>query len=113
MKTSSIVLCFLFLLAAPRLADACSCAGGYTVCRAYADADAILIGSVQRVENLEAKPGDVRSDEDAGQLAHIQVEQIFKGRVETESLRLKVTADLEGLKLIFPFTYCEKAKEEK
>jgi hypothetical protein len=82
-----IVLFFMFLLTASKIANACSCAGNpLSVCAAYAGADAVFIGSVNKVEQPKSKKNDSNSDEGSGQIARIQVERVFKGNVGAEAI---------------------------
>ena len=47
-----------------------------------------------------------------------QLEELIKAKggrvplIETEPIDLEITADAQGLKLIFPFPYCVEAKRE-
>ena len=83
MKIPLIVLTFIVLIS-PSIAEACSCGGYPSACEAYANADAVFIGSVQRVEQLKPKKDDEGNEYVAGQIAHIQIEKIFKGIKATE-----------------------------
>ncbi|HKE55696.1 MAG TPA: carboxypeptidase-like regulatory domain-containing protein [Pyrinomonadaceae bacterium] len=58
---------------------ACVCGGYPTVCSAYANADAVFIGSVERIDTPTPKKTSSGADYVGGQLAHIQVETVFKG----------------------------------
>lgn len=78
MKIFSILLFLTVLLFTSGVAEACTCGGYPTVCEAYASADAVFIGSVQRVQNKTKKNDD--GDEYVGnQTAYVQVEKSFKG----------------------------------
>lgn len=49
------------------------------MCEAYTSADAVFIGSVQRIEQHKPTKGSDGNEYTAGQIAHVQVEKIFKG----------------------------------
>ena len=66
------------LLFSPDSALACTCGGTATVCQSLEAADAVLIGTVMRVENRVAKSQDGR-EYIIGQTAHVQVDEAFKG----------------------------------
>jgi hypothetical protein len=59
-------------------ARACSCGGAPTTCGSYEAADAVLIGTVIRVENKAVKSED-GVEYIAGQTAYVQVDEAFKG----------------------------------
>ena len=69
-------LATLFLCSRP--AVACSCLGGTTVCAAYAQAEAVFVGTVMSVENLKAKDEEGQ-EQVTGQVARVQVDEAFKG----------------------------------
>ncbi|MCM3873819.1 MAG: carboxypeptidase-like regulatory domain-containing protein [Pyrinomonadaceae bacterium] len=83
MKISLTVLVFTFLVISSRTVDACSCGGHPTSCGSYLAAEAVFIGSVQRVQNSMMKDDDGH-EYIAGQIAHVQVERTFKGIKEGE-----------------------------
>jgi protocatechuate 3,4-dioxygenase beta subunit len=70
---------FMFLLGLPGAVEACTCGGAPTVCGAYAEADAVFIGSVQRIELPPAQKNPQGREYVAGQIAYVQVEKAFKG----------------------------------
>jgi len=78
---STIVLVFL-LLNAP-VVDACSCGGSPSPCGSYGSADAVFVGSVQRVVEKKAK-GESGNEYGFGQTAYVQVEKTFKGTLQPE-----------------------------
>lgn len=86
MKISLIALSFALLLITPDVANGCSCSGAPTICGAYASADAVFIGSVQKVEQREPKKNDAPSENFVGQIAHVQVEKVFKGEDISEAV---------------------------
>lgn len=85
MKLSLTVLVFTLFLINSSTVYACSCGGYPTACTAYASADAVFIGSVQKIQNKTRKD-DSGNEYIAGQIAHIQVEKVFKGIKETEAI---------------------------
>lgn len=78
MKIRSVVLAFTFLLLSPTFVNACSCASYPTACEAYANAEAVFIGSVQKVENKLEKDEDGK-EHITSQIAYVQIEKAFKG----------------------------------
>jgi len=84
MRTSLLVLSFLLVLAASNSAHACNCPGQKSVCEASASAEAIFVGTVHKLELLKSKKDDSQSEEIAGQIAHIRVENVFKGKIGPE-----------------------------
>jgi len=83
MRLSLIVVVFLTIFISPRLAMACSCGGSPSVCGSFAGAQAVLIGTVSRVENITAKTPE---GEFANQIAYVQVEESFKGVKASEMI---------------------------
>lgn len=79
MKIFSILFFTILLTTSGGAALACSCTGHQSVCEAYGSADAVFIGSVERVQNRWEK-------EDGGdfQTAYVQVEKSFKGIKEAD-----------------------------
>jgi hypothetical protein len=84
MKIILLVNALLLVLAASNSAHACNCPRQSSVCEASASAEAIFVGTVHKVELLKSKKGDSQSEEIAGQLAHIRVENVFKGKIGPE-----------------------------
>jgi hypothetical protein len=84
MKISLLVHSFLLVLAASNSAHACSCPGQSSVCEASASAEAIFVGTVHKLELLKSKKDDSQSEEIAGEIAHIRVENVFKGKIGPE-----------------------------
>jgi Carboxypeptidase regulatory-like domain len=83
MRISLVALSFLLVVAASNSAHACTCPGMSSVCQAAANAEAIFVGSVQKVERVKSKH-DPQSEQVAGQIAHIRVENVFKGKIGSE-----------------------------
>ncbi len=79
MRIFLILFAFTFLLVNPGVAEACSCIGAPTICGAYASADAVFIGSVQRIELPPPQKNAQGQEYVAGQIAYVQVEKAFKG----------------------------------
>jgi hypothetical protein len=86
MKISLIALSFALLLITPDVANGCSCSGYPTICGAYASADAVFIGSVRKVERREPKKNVAPGEIFGGQIAHVQVEKVFKGEDISEAV---------------------------
>jgi len=86
MKISLIALSFALLLIAPDVANGCSCSGYPTICGAYASADGVFIGSVLKVERLEPKKNEAPGEFPDTQVAHVQVEKVFKGEDISEAV---------------------------
>jgi hypothetical protein len=84
MKISLLVHSFLLVLVTSISAHACNCLAQSSVCEASASAEAIFVGSVGKVELLKAKKDDSQSEEIVGQIAHIRVENVFKGKIGPE-----------------------------
>lgn len=55
------------------------CGGYSSVCQAYWSADAVFVGSVQRVEQPPPTKDEDGEEHVSGQVVHIQVEKAFKG----------------------------------
>jgi len=83
MKAALITVAFVLLLSCAQTVAACSCAGWSTVCGAYQSAEAVFVGTVTSVENETAK-GDDGREYVVGQVAHVQVDEAFKGAKEPE-----------------------------
>src|SRR5687767_80145 len=84
MKVTLLTLTFAVVLLCPDLAAACSCVGTTSVCGSFAAAEAVLVGSVTRVENKTVK-GEEGREYIVSQLAYVQVDEAFKG-VKTPEL---------------------------
>ena len=81
MKTV-LLFAFLTIVCAPRSAMACSCARTLSVCEAFARADGVFAGIVERVED---KKGMLDGREIiARQVAYVHVLEAFKGVKESE-----------------------------
>ena len=78
MKLILTAVALAILLFSPDSAFACSCGGAPTTCGSYEAADAVLIGTVTRVENRTAK-AENGMEYIAGQTAYVQVDEAFKG----------------------------------
>lgn len=68
----------LLFVGSTGVVEACSCIGSPSVCGSYAAADAVFVGSVQRIELPTPKKDDEGKEYVAGQIAYIQVEKVFK-----------------------------------
>src|SRR5262245_60346465 len=86
MKIRLIALSFGLLMITPNVANGCSCVGDPTICGAFASADAVFIGSGRKAERREPKKNDERSEIFSGQIAHVQVERVFKGEDMSEAI---------------------------
>jgi Carboxypeptidase regulatory-like domain len=84
MRINLLGLSFLLALAISNIAHGCSWLSQDSVCQAAASAEAIFVGSVRKVEILNAKKDDPRSKQVAGQIAHIRVENVLKGKIGPE-----------------------------
>jgi hypothetical protein len=85
MKIRLLVHSILMVLAASNSAYACNCLGqSSSVCEASAGAEAIFVGTVHKVELLNSKKDGPQSEEIAGQIAHVRVENVFKGKIGPE-----------------------------
>jgi hypothetical protein len=114
MKMRFAVLVFTFLLANFNSVYACSCGGYPTSCAAYAGAQAVFIGTVQQVQNQTTK-NDEGQEYTFGQVAHVQVEKVFKGLKETEVVFRSWGSSCdavykEGQRWLFYAVYDEKNK---
>jgi hypothetical protein len=97
MKIRLLILALAVLVAASNLARACTCTGSPTICEAYSAADAVFIGSVQRVEKRKPKKNDEGEEYDGGQIAHVQVEKAFKGIKDVEALFLTESSSCDAV----------------
>ena len=86
--TSLIALSFTLLLVTPNVADRCDCGGSPspTVCESYSAADAVFVGVVRKVERHEPKKNGKSNEIFSGQIAHVQVERVFKGEDISEAI---------------------------
>ncbi len=78
MKIILAAAAFAILLFSPDSALACSCLGTPTTCGSFEAAEAVLVGTVMRVENRVAKDQNGR-EYTSGQTAYVQVDEAFKG----------------------------------
>ena len=85
MKLILTAVALAILIFSPDSALGCSCGGAPTTCGSYAAADAVLIGTVIRVENRTAKTED-GSEYISGQTAYVQVDEAFKGVKSAEMI---------------------------
>ena len=83
MRTSLLAAAFLTLLFCPRILLACSCFGSPSPCGSFTSAEAVFVGTVTSVENELVK---MENGENyiANQIAHVQVDEAFKGAKTTE-----------------------------
>ena len=78
MKLILTAAALAMLLFSPDTALACSCVGTSTTCGSFEAAEAVLIGTVMRVENKTVKNED-GVEYIQGQTAYVQVDEAFKG----------------------------------
>ena len=82
MKALTIFFVFMTIIAFDNNVLACSCARTESICEAFARADAVFAGIVERVED---KKGMLDGREIiAGQVAYVQVVEAFKGVKQSE-----------------------------
>jgi hypothetical protein len=84
MKLTLISLTLLTIFLSPRVALACSCFGNPSICGSFASAEAVLVGTVSRVEITNVKTPD--GEEYGNQIAYVQVEESFKGVKASEMI---------------------------
>lgn len=84
MKLTLISLAFLTIFISPRGALACSCFGNPSICGSFASAEAVLVGTVSRVEIKTVKAPN--GDDYGNQIAYVQVEESFKGVKASEMI---------------------------
>lgn len=87
MKISLIIFAFAFLLCLKSVTYACSCVEpSPSVGEAYASADAVFIGTVEKAEESEqVQRGDPEFNVTV-QIANVQIEKVFKGSKATEAV---------------------------
>jgi len=85
MKLTLTSVALLTIFISPRLAMACSCGGSPSVCGSFAAAQAVLVGTVSRVEYEFAKSDDGK-EFITGQTAYVQVDESFKGVKASEMI---------------------------
>jgi hypothetical protein len=78
------VLAILLVLSASNSIYACNLMDQSGVCEAAANADAIFVGTVYNVEILRPKEDETQRATLAVQIAHVRVEEVFKGKIEHE-----------------------------
>jgi hypothetical protein len=110
----SLLTVIYLLIVSASFAYACSCGGYPSACSAYANADAVFIGSVERVENRTAKD-DEGAEYVASQIAHVQIEKAFKGVKQTEVLFRSLSSSCdavyeEGQRWLFYAYFDKKSK---
>ncbi len=115
MKIRWLILILAVLLIGSKLAQACVCGGYPTVCESYSAADAVFIGSVQRVEKRKPRKSDDGEEYVGGQIAYVQVEKVFKGIKEVEAVFLTESSDCdavfkEGERRLFYAYYDKKSR---
>jgi hypothetical protein len=84
MRINFLSLSFLLALGVSNSAHACSFLDRSSVCESSARADAIFVGTVQKVEQLKVKKDGLKRERIVGQIAHIRVEDVFKGKIGPE-----------------------------
>lgn len=83
-KLPLILATWFLMLAVCDVAEACSCGGYPTTCGAYTGAEAVFIGTVRKVEQLNLRKDEEDNAVSDGQIAHVLVEQVFKNMQQTE-----------------------------
>ena len=78
------VLAILLALSASNSIYACNLMDQSGVCEAAANADAIFVGTVYNVEILRPKEEETQKATLTVQIAHVRVEEVFKGKIEHE-----------------------------
>ncbi|HEX8772959.1 MAG TPA: carboxypeptidase-like regulatory domain-containing protein [Pyrinomonadaceae bacterium] len=78
------IIVFALFISGYELALGCSCVETASPCEAYAEASAVFIGSVMRVEPGKALKGEGGEEYEGGQIAYVQIEKSFKGIKATE-----------------------------
>ncbi|HEU4390294.1 MAG TPA: hypothetical protein VFV34_21000, partial [Blastocatellia bacterium] len=114
MKQVPLSLLFALLIS-PAAAEACSCVGSATVCSAYANADGVFVGFVQRVETPANRPRERVGDLEVTQITYVQVERAFKGIDQPEVVfrSFNTSCDVtykEGQRWLFYAGYDPKSK---
>jgi carboxypeptidase family protein len=113
MRIILLVLNLLLMLTAANNAHACSWLSQNSVCEASASAEAIFIGSVYKLEPLKAKKDDFQGNKLVGQLVHVRVEDVFKGKIGPEIAIHSASCDLPyqvGERWVFYASYDEDSK---
>jgi len=106
----------LLFVASAGVAEACSCGGYAPVCFSYLAADAVFIGSVQRIELPKAQKDDEGKEYVAGQIAYIQIEKVFKGMKQQTQVIFRTEGSScdavykEGQRWLFYAYYDKKSK---
>ncbi len=109
------IFALLFIFSAG-VAEACSCMGYPSVCGSYQMADAVFIGSVQRVEQPPLVKDEDGEEYAAGQTAYIQVEKVFKGMKQQTEVIFRTEGSScdaiykEGQRWLFYAYYDKKSK---
>jgi hypothetical protein len=88
MKLGLMALSFGLLLITPTVANGDSCGRRPTICDSFASADAVFIGSVQKVERREPKKNGEPGAKFSSQITQVQVEKVFKGESISETILL-------------------------
>jgi hypothetical protein len=114
-KPSLILLAFPLMLVLCEAARACTCGGWPTTCQAYASAEAVFVGTVTSVEVLNPRKDEAGELVGDGQLARVNVEQVFKNMKQTEVVfrTENSTCDAvykEGQRWLFYAYYDKKAR---
>src|SRR5262245_9885770 len=115
MKISLIALSFGLLISATNVVSASACGGYRTICAAYAAAEAVFVGYVQKVEPTDSKSKGAQSGIFSAYVAHVQVERVFKGGVKSEVIfrsggRSRYPIYKEGQQWLF-YAYYDKESQ--
>ena len=118
MRKVFLLAVFALLLAASAgVVVACSCMGYASVCLSYQSADAVFVGSVQRIELPPPRKGEDGKEYVAGQIAYIQVEKVFKGMKQQTQVIFRTEGSScdptyrEGERWLFYAYYDKKSKQ--
>ena len=92
------LLLMTFILCGYDVITACTCGGRPSPCEAYANASAVFIGIVKRVE-----PEKPASEEYIGE----------SSVVETSPIRLEAHGDIQNVELRFSFPLCPERERKR
>ena len=84
MRTSLLALSFWLALATSGRAQSCNCVDQANICEASARAEAIFVGSVNKVKLVKSKEDDSEREQVVSRIARIRVETVFKGKIGSE-----------------------------
>ena len=86
MRMLLLIIGLLLLYGSFAAIHACSCGGYPAVCESFIGAKAVFVGTVRTVENRTANSEFAGKDIIIGQKALVQVDKVFKGKVDGELL---------------------------